>query len=64
VAISLDGVEQGEFDLENDIDPEGQYYVKIFEARDLENTEHALRIACDSTDTQKTIDMLSVIGES
>ena len=64
VRISLDGIEQGDFDLKTDRDPEGQYYVKVFEAMNLEDTEHTLRIACDSTETQKTIDMLSVIGQN
>ena len=64
VGISLDAVEQGDFDLKTDRDPEGQYYVKVFEAMNLEDTEHTLRIACDSTETQKTIDMLSVIGQN
>ena len=64
VTIYLDDVEQGAFTLENHTDPAGQFYVKIFEAMELEDTEHTLRIACDSTDTQKTIDMLSVIGDN
>ena len=64
VTIYLDDVEQGAFTLENHTDPEGQFYVKIFEALELDDTEHTLRIACDSTDTQKTIDMLSVIGDN
>ena len=63
VALSLDGVEQGMFDLSYDADPEGQFYVKVFEALGLDDGEHTLVIACDSTDAEKTIDMLWVIGE-
>lgn len=64
VTINLDGVQQGEVDLSSDADPEGQYYVKVFEALDLEDGEHTLRIVCDGNPTQKTIDMLSVIGDN
>ena len=37
--------------------------MKVFEALDLDDTEHTFAIACDSTDAEKTIDMLWVIGD-
>jgi hypothetical protein len=62
VTVSLDGTEHGPIDLKFDGSPHGQHYVKVFEATDLQNTDHTLRIDCDSSESEKTIDMLSIIG--
>ena len=60
ITIILDGVKQGEYDLKTNI-PHGQHYVKIFEKMNLTDTEHTLKIVGDGKNTQKTIDMLSII---
>ncbi len=39
----------------------GQYCVKIFSTTDLEPGNHTLRIECDGTEREKTIDMISVM---
>lgn len=61
VRILLDGLEQGAFNLATSNSPKGQYYVKIYEALGLPDTEHRLRIECDGNDRPKTIDMLSIL---
>ena len=61
VSIILDGVPYGEFDQEDHSSIHGQHYVKIFEKLDLSPGDHTLKIVGDSKETEKTIDMLSVI---
>jgi hypothetical protein len=61
VSIILDGVSFGEFDQEDHSSIHGQHYVKIFEKLDLSPGDHTLKIVGDSKETEKTIDMLSVI---
>lgn len=65
VTVSLDAIERGTFDLKSKTGPEGahyvQHYVKVFEALDLDNTKHTVVITYNPHDTQKTIDMLSVM---
>ncbi len=61
VNITLDGISQGEFSLENQTSEYGQHYVKIFEKLDLSPGAHSLIIQGDENSTEKTIDMLSVI---
>lgn len=61
VSITLDGVSYGSFNLENHSSIHGQYYVKIFEKFDLNLGPHTLIIQGDENDTEKTIDMLSII---
>jgi len=62
VSITLDGIPYGEFSLENHSSIHGQHYVKIFEKYDLPNGSHTMQIIGDNKDTEKTIDMLSVIN--
>ncbi|MDC3132757.1 ADP-ribosylglycohydrolase family protein [Flavobacteriaceae bacterium] len=61
VSISIDGVNFGEFSQEDHSSSHGQYYVKIFEKRDLVEGSHTIQITGDQSDTEKTIDMLSII---
>jgi len=61
VRITLDDVSYGEFNLENHSNIHGQYYVKIFEKLKLEDGEHTLTIVGDENETEKSIDMLSII---
>lgn len=61
VSIILDGVPYGEFVQEDHSSIHGQHYVKIFEKLDLSPGDHTLQIVGDSSETEKTIDMLSVI---
>lgn len=61
VNITIDGVSYGEFSQEDHSSIYGQYYVKIFEKLDLENGNHTIQITGDKNDTEKTIDMLSII---
>lgn len=60
VNVALDG-EQSVVDLASNASEHGQYYVKVFERLGLSPGEHKLRIACDSDETYKNIDMLSII---
>ena len=61
VSIRIDGVNYGEFGQEDHSSSHGQYYVKIFEKRDLVKGHHTIQITGDQSDTEKTIDMLSII---
>ncbi len=62
VTITIDGVDQGTFSQENHSSMHGQYYVKIFEKIGLSAGSHTIRITGDDNATEKTIDMLSIIG--
>jgi len=62
VSISIDGKSYGEFNLENHSGIHGQYYVKIFEKLDLKQGNHTIKIIGDNKQTEKTIDMLSIIN--
>ena len=55
LAVSKDGSSNGSQHYD------GQYYAKVFERRELAPGDHTLLIACDSNDTYKSIDMLSII---
>ena len=61
VKIILDGKNYGEFDLMNNKSQYGQYYVKIFEQKNLKEGYHTLEIIGDKSKNEKTIDMLSII---
>ena len=61
VKITLDGISYGEFNLENHSSIHGQHYIKIFEKLDLNPGPHTLIIQGDENDTEKSIDMLSII---
>jgi hypothetical protein len=61
VNITLDGVSYGAFNLENHSSKHGQHYVKIFEKMDLDPGTHVLIIEGDQNETEKTIDMLSIV---
>ncbi|MEP3210480.1 MAG: ADP-ribosylglycohydrolase family protein [Maribacter sp.] len=61
VTITLDGKSYGKFSLEDHSSTHGQYYVKVFEKRDLAPGSHTLKIVGDEKETEKTIDMLSII---
>lgn len=61
VPISVDSVDCGRFSHFTDMSEYGQYYVKIFSKTDLEPDKHTLRIECDGTKREKTIDMISVM---
>ncbi|MGB5271121.1 MAG: ADP-ribosylglycohydrolase family protein [Eudoraea sp.] len=63
VSINVDGISYGEFNLEDHSGTHGQYYVKIFEKLDLTSGTHTIRIVGDVKDTEKTIDMLSIIED-
>ena len=63
VEILIDGKSYGEFNLENHASIHGQYYVKVFEKLDLNYGNHSIQIIGDANDSEKTIDMLSIIGE-
>ncbi len=63
VSIRIDGVIYGKFSQENHSSIHGQYYVKIFEKLDLAKGNHTIQITGDENDTEKTIDMLSIIEE-
>ncbi len=63
VEILLDGTSYGEFSLENHAGIHGQYYIKIFEKLDLNYGNHSIQIIGDANDSEKTIDMLSIIVE-
>ena len=39
----------------------GQYYVKLFSETDLEPGNHTLRIECDGSEREETIDMIPVV---
>ncbi|WP_276391748.1 ADP-ribosylglycohydrolase family protein [Eudoraea chungangensis] len=64
VTIHLDGKSYGSFSLENHASTLGQYYVKIFEKLDLASGPHTLSIQGDSYETEKSIDMLSIINKN
>ena len=57
----MDSVDCGRFSHFTDMSEYGQYYVKIFSKTDLEPDKHTLRIECDGTKREKTIDMISVM---
>lgn len=61
VTIELDGISYGPFSQKDTSNVHGQYYVKIFELRDLAKGNHTIQILGDDKETEKTIDMLSVI---
>ena len=61
VKIILDGINYGEFDLNDDTSVFGQYYIKVFEQKNLNEGFHTLEIIGDKNTTEKTIDMLSII---
>ena len=61
VKIILDGINYGEFDLNDDTSVFGQYYIKVFEQKNLNEGFHTLEIIGDKNITEKTIDMLSII---
>jgi len=63
VSISVDGISYGEFNLEDHSGTHGQYYVKIFEKLDLASGPHTIQLVGDAKDTEKTIDMLSIIED-
>ncbi|WP_297797989.1 ADP-ribosylglycohydrolase family protein [uncultured Eudoraea sp.] len=63
VEILIDGKSYGEFSLENHASIHGQYYVKIFEKRDLSSGMHTIKIIGDNSSREKTIDMLSIIAD-
>ncbi len=62
VSIILDAKSYGEYSLENHVSPHGQYYVKVFEKLDLPFGDHTIQIIGDDQQTEKTIDMLSIIS--
>ena len=61
VSINVDGISYGQFNLEDHSGTHGQYYVKIFEALSLDPGPHTILIVGDAKDTEKTIDMLSIL---
>ncbi len=64
VTVYLDGVKHGEYSLKSDVSSLGQHYVKIFSKTGLTKTRHTIKIKGDADNTQKTIDMLSIIAEN
>ena len=63
VTVFLDGEMQEEISLFSDASPHGQFYIKVFDKRDLQPGEHTLTILCDDSDAPKTIDLLSIIRQ-
>ena len=61
VQVILDGKDYGKFTLKDDSSKYGQHYIKIFEKFDLEPKKHTLQIIGDDDESEKTIDMVSII---
>ena len=61
VQVILDGKDYGKFSLKDDSSKYGQHYIKIFEKFDLEPKKHTLQIIGDADESEKTIDMVSII---
>ena len=61
VQVILDGKDYGKFCLKDDSSKYGQHYIKIFEKFDLEPKKHTLQIIGDADESEKTIDMVSII---
>lgn len=61
VSISVDGVDCGSFSQFTDVSEYGQYYVKIFSKTDLEPGDHTLRIECDGSEREETINAISIM---
>lgn len=61
VYVILDGINYGKFSLKDDSSKYGQHYVKIFEKLNLVPKKHILQIIGDADETEKNIDMISII---